>query len=234
MKKRTGFLLFFIFLFSSSLHALSSDDRVQVVSVQYTSTYSRTITTEENALETIYSSSWSKGELSAGLQFSADCISFTNDMFCWIFDFKNKFGVEVLSNATKFQDVSCRFSVYAGPRGVIVFNPRFSLGSSFLFGFKVSSFIDSDIDSLWKIEPSFSSWLDVNLTDNSLLTFSFSSRDFFYHPNFFAPVFALEFTNCFDSNLVLFTRIDVRSIDLLTVSSFIDGYSIRLGMGYRF
>lgn len=234
MRKKTGLLLFLFFLVSASLHAWSAGDMVQIVSVQYTSTYSRTITTEENALETIYSSSWDKGELSAGIQFSCDCASFTGNMFYWIFDFKNKFGIEVLSNAIKFQDVSCRFSTYAGPRGVIVFNPRISMGSSFLFGFKVSHFIDSDIDSVWKIEPSFSSWVDFKLNENSLLTFSFSSRDFFYHPNFFAPVFAIEFTNCFESNIVLFSRIDVRSIDLLTISSFIDGYSIRLGVGYKF
>lgn len=194
----------------------------------------RTVISDDSAISFYYTREDEGYDLFVGVQFASEQTTFDSHGK-WIFkkEGRVKLGLEGIFSNEKYSDISRRGNYFAGLYSDIRANDRISVGSDILFGYKSVDYIGLDIERKWKFDTMLDIFLAWNCLENGQLKFAIMTRDDFFYQNFGYIIYALSLRNDFDSRISLKVSYSIRSIDMMTISSYVDGWCAKFTMGYR-
>lgn len=194
----------------------------------------KSVISDEKALSSIYLYESEKHEALGGIQFATEKITLAGEYrynFC-----TGTYGtvaVEGISSIEKYSDISIRTNNFLGVVCQFDFHRNFFVGCELLGGIKSVYYIDLDIPVKWKVDPLMAFNFGYRNSLGTKIQFSLSSRDTFNIPNFGYIYFNLGLRQDFSTGVSLKVDFSVRTIDLMTISSNIDGWSCSYGFGFR-
>ena len=201
---------------------------------EYSFSDTRSVSSDEVALSAWLSRKTERNNGSVGVQFADEQITFdVNGIFLMKKWEHLSVSAEGISSIEKYSDISFRTNNFAGILFHWDFKENFYAGTDVLCGIKTSTFFDLDLDTVWKFDTMlgfYAGWNNHNGRDVSLFI---GSRDHFFYPNFGYIIYSLSYCYEVDSQLTMRSSIFVRGIDMMTVSSYVDGWGMKFSMGFR-
>lgn len=237
IKKVISFLFVFLvpvaFGFSQMEDSIN-DDAGKRIFFEYFTAKGKSVISDEAALSAYYLYESDQQEILGGVQSASERLTFSGEyryFFC-----TGKYGTvafEGVASIEKYSDISLRTNHFLGVACQYDFCRNFFIGCEFLTGVKSVKYFDLDIPVKWKFDPLMSFSFGYRNSMGSEIILKVSSRDTFYFPNFGYIFCGLGLRQDFKSGLSLKANVTMRAIDLMTISSNIDGWSGSFGFGFR-
>ncbi|MBQ0038986.1 MAG: hypothetical protein KBS64_00985 [Treponema sp.] len=220
----------FCLMFSSAVVAENKD----TIWYEYSRSDTRTVSSDCVAIASYFTREAENYDCSFGIQFAADQITFDVEGI-WTFGQWGKFDLcaRGISSIEKFSDISWRTNNFTGLNVRYNFAKNWYASTDFLVGFRSVDYIGLDMDAKFKGDLMMGFLLSWKDEEGRQASFSVSTRDRFFYPNFGYLVYALSYRHDYDSDISLSATLSMRGIDMMTLSSYVDGWALKVAMGIR-
>lgn len=237
IKKAISFLFFFLVPVAfgfSQVEESAKDGAEKRIFFEYFTAKGKSVISDEAALSALYLYESEQQEFLGGVQSASERLTFSGEykyFFC-----TGKYGTvafDGVASIEKYSDISLRTNSFFGVACQYDFSRNFFIGCEFLTGVKSVKYFDLDIPVKWKFDPLMSFTFGYRNSIGSKIVLRVSSRDTFYFPNFGYIFCGLGIRQDFKCGVSLKANVTMRTIDLMTISSNIDGWSASFGFGLR-
>lgn len=229
LKKILSLLIFIIFCVPSF-----SQDWKQSVFSQLSVAKTRSVNADSAAVEYFYNIENQKFHGSAGIQIAEKQYAF---YLCPSYNFYSNngksFGAVLDLEFEKYDDISYRSNSFFGFTWDVFFeSSRIGVYGNIMGGRKSSRLIGfEDLDPLVTWNPAVNATVYYLATEALTLSFSLNSSEPFYRPEFFAPIISTSARFRITDKFFVSGYVGIRGIDLCILSSYVDSFVFKIGLG---
>ncbi|MCQ2610357.1 MAG: hypothetical protein MJ169_01285 [Treponema sp.] len=220
--------------FSQEASQNSSDDLNAGFYLKAGGAVTRTPSADSVSVDFMADVNWRNLEVTAGIEGAAGQAAFMAQGRYWFLSGKaGRLAPFMVFEFDQYKNISFRTNTFLGIQGELNLGSWGAFGMQLGGGLKTSTMTGLSGLSVINWDVLLKLYLDWNIRPQTKLEFSIASYEDFRYPMFMAPVFGIEFYNWFNSGFMLGAEIQMRTIDLFTLSSYVDGVAFKIAGGIR-